>query len=137
MRIRYSSRLRLFARRLRNNPTQAESILWKLLRKKKVCGHIFLRQRPIHSYIVDFFCYKLNLIIELDGDSHIGKEDRDIRRQLELESMGFKVVRFKNEEVINNCNEVINKIEVIISELDSNPLPPFRQIKECRKGFFE
>ncbi|MBX7042545.1 MAG: DUF559 domain-containing protein [Ignavibacteria bacterium] len=124
MKIRYKPRLRLFARKLRNDPTLAESILWKLLRKKKVNGYIFLRQRPIHSYIVDFFCYKLNLIIELDGESHIGREEKDLKRQLELESMGYKVIRFKNEEVLCNCAAVINRIEEVISEL--NPPPPFR-----------
>ena len=104
------------ARELRQEMTPAEKILWNELRTNKLGIH-FRRQQIIAGFIVDFYCHKVALVIELDGyihDEEIQKEN-DIERDKVLIEMGLKVVRFKNEEVLKNLNQVINKIKVLIS----------------------
>lgn len=92
---------------LRNNPTQAEVYLWKfILSKGQLNGFKFKRQRPIDKYIVDFFCEELNLIIETDGYSNLGKQDKDDIRINNLKKLGFKVIRFSDDEVSNNLEGI-------------------------------
>jgi len=95
--------------------TKAEVKIWnELLRKKQFYGYRFLRQRPIGNYIVDFFCPELNLIIEVDGFSHDYDDvyENDKIRQKELESLGFKFLRFTDNDVLNDFENVIRKMEV-------------------------
>ncbi|MDD2536903.1 MAG: DUF559 domain-containing protein [Candidatus Absconditabacteria bacterium] len=118
--IDYNPNLKPLARELRNNMTQAEKNLrYHFLSE---CEYKFQRQKPIDQYIVDFFCDKLQLIIEIDGDSHY--EDKaikhDIRRTKTLEALGFKVIRFTNEEVLTNFEAVCNTI----SDIRTSPPPP-------------
>jgi very-short-patch-repair endonuclease len=100
--------------KLRNSMTPAEKILWGKLRNKQVLGYRFRRQHPIKDFIVDFFCYDAMLVIEVDGEVHDqGKQiERDIERTNILRKLGIKELRFKNEEVINQLDQVIEKIEV-------------------------
>lgn len=79
--IPYNPRLKMFARKLRSNSTQAEIFLWNQLKKKQIRGYDFDRQRPIDNYIVDFYCKDLQLAFEIDGESHVGKEKYDEERQ--------------------------------------------------------
>lgn len=104
------------AKELRNNMTQAEIILWGYL-KTKPSGYKFRRQHPIGIYITDFFCYKLNLIIEVDGSVHNNKEvkQNDERRQKFIESEGIKIIRFTNEEVMNRLEIVTEKIQSLLN----------------------
>jgi very-short-patch-repair endonuclease len=72
----YNPRLKQIARTLRNNMTLSEILLWKEIKGKKVLGYDFHRQKPLGEYIVDFYCPKLKLVIEIDGDSHDGNVER-------------------------------------------------------------
>ena len=109
----------LFARakELRNNVTHAEMILWGYL-KTRPLGYKFRRQHPIGIYIADFFCYKLKLIIEVDGSVHTKEEIKkhDEERQKILNSEGIKVIRFTNEEVIRHSERIIEKIQTMLHE---------------------
>jgi very-short-patch-repair endonuclease len=97
---------------LRNRMTETEKILWKRLRNRQLKGLRFRRQHPIGGFVVDFFCYEAKLIIELDGEVHNNdfQKERDIERTRILTNLGLREIRFKNEEVFNNLNEVIKKI---------------------------
>lgn len=101
-----------FARRLRANETEAEKILWTHLNGKKVNGLRFRRQHPILYFIADFFCPKAKLIIEVDGGIHKmpSQFEYDQNRDSELSAYGLKVLRFTNDQVINNIEYVMQKI---------------------------
>jgi len=123
----YNKDLKDCARKLRKEGTKSEIRLWKTtLRNRSLKGYQFLRQRPIGKFIADFFCKELRLIIELDGITHNEKIKNDLFRQVELESMGYSVLRFTDDEVHNNLEGV--QIELIkwIEEFEKNhpPYPP-------------
>ncbi len=99
-----------FALYLRNNPTYTESALWMRLSKKQL-GVRFKPQHPILRFIADFYCHKAKLVIEIDGDIHNQQIEYDIGRTEELEFLGIKVIRFKNEEVLENIELVIERIK--------------------------
>jgi leucyl-tRNA synthetase len=96
-------------RNLRNNATPEENILWQHLRSSKL-GFKFRRQHSIGDFIVDFCCPFKKLIIEIDGGQHLNKKECDKERSNYLESFGFKIVRFWNEEVNKDMDKVIEKI---------------------------
>lgn len=100
------------AKALRNNPTNAERIMWSYLRQKPL-GHKFRKQHPISIYVADFYCHSLKLIIEVDGDIHCDEQvfQHDIERQKNLEADGIKFLRFTNGEVEKNLEKVILTIE--------------------------
>jgi cyclase len=103
------------AKALRNNLTANEMILWGRL-KEYFPGHKFRRQHPISNYIVDFYCHKLKLIIEVDGSIHCSAENQklDEIRQKNLEKLGLIVFRFTNEDVRNKIENVLRKINEFI-----------------------
>src|SRR4051794_24074383 len=90
------------ARALRRDSTPAEQILWRELRNRRFVGFKFRRQQSIGPFIADFYCAASALIIELDGESHLGKEQPDKDRQDWFEAQGFKVLRFWNNEVYDD-----------------------------------
>lgn len=100
----------------RKTPTQAEEILWNELRGDATDFH-FRRQHLIGHFIIDFVCLSKGLIIEVDGDIHDLQKERDLERTNFLEQNGFKVMRFKNEEVINNVREIVNRIIGVLKAL--------------------
>lgn len=102
------------------NPTDAERILWEYLRRERT-GHKFRRQQIIDDYIADFACLESKLIIELDGDYHLTAEQiqKDQERTEKLSLLGYHVVRFKNEEVIDNPEAVIEQIKSILDSSNS------------------
>ena len=102
------------AKLLRVNMTKAEKILWSKLNKKQLLGYRFKPQLPIAKYIVDFYCHKLKLVVEVDGSIHNIKaqEEYDISRTADLEELGLLVIRFQNEEILNNINEVIDRLVI-------------------------
>jgi len=108
--LQFNPKLKERARRLRNHSTFGEILLWNQLKRKQILGFIFYRQKPISQYIADFYCHKLKLIIEIDGSSHIGKEDYDRTRQDNLEQLGFKFLRFQEREVQKNISGVVEEI---------------------------
>ena len=90
MKIHYNPKLKPLSRKLRNNSTLSEILLWEELNTKKMLGYKFLRQKPVGNYIVDFFCNKLKLVIEIDGESHDEEKfEYDMKRQQWLESKGI------------------------------------------------
>ncbi|MFY0696261.1 MAG: endonuclease domain-containing protein [Balneola sp.] len=117
----YNKGLRKFANKNRNNATKAEACLWKYALSKKKTGYTFKRQRPVLSYIVDFMCQELSLIIEVDGSSHDDLHVRinDLNRQMKLENAGFTVIRFSNEDVLKNMDEVRRNISEVVAKLGS------------------
>jgi very-short-patch-repair endonuclease len=101
------------AERLRNRMTEAEIALWDELKSNKFLGLKFRRQHPINRFVVDFYCHKHFLVIELDGGIHLSKEvkENDSNRELELKNMGLNIVRFTNEEILNSLPNVLAKLE--------------------------
>ncbi len=113
------------AHNYRNNPTEAEKILWEHLRKFRSEGFVFRRQHPIVFFIADFYCHKIKLVIEVDGDYHSNDKicEYDNSRSGELERYGITILRFRNEEIINYLEQVIFEIHLKIEELSSPALP--------------
>jgi very-short-patch-repair endonuclease len=115
-----------FARQLRNNPTPAETRLWFFLRAGNL-GVKFRRQAAIGAYVVDFVCFSHRLIVELDGPQHITDDGQnyDIRRTEWLSSRGFRVMRFRNQELDDEIQLVVAKIKRALSECElDGPQPP-------------
>ncbi len=107
------------ARRLRENMTQAEEILWERISKRGVKGFKFRRQHPIHLFIVDFYCHELGLIIEIDGEYHNDEEQkkRDKERSELLAFQDLYIIRFTNQEVYDDVDRVIDLLEEKIGNL--------------------
>jgi very-short-patch-repair endonuclease len=103
-------KLRPIARDMRRKPTEAENLLWQHLRRHELHGLKFRRQHSIERFIVDFYCAKARLVIEVDGPIHQYQGEEDSIRQEFLESRNLKVLRFSNAVVLNNVDEVIKHI---------------------------
>lgn len=114
----YRKSLKANAKKLRNNLTDAELKLWQLLRRKQLLGKQFYRQKPILNYIVDFYCAKAKLVIELDGSQHFNDNNRlrDEARDKALECLGLLVLRFDNRQVLLETDAVLNVIYKTIEE---------------------
>ncbi|OEL11434.1 endonuclease domain-containing protein [Cloacibacterium normanense] len=104
---------------LRRNETIAEKLLWEKLRNNQLEGLKFRRQHPVNIYIADFYCHKFKLIIELDGDYHNQEEQKqkdEVRTEV-LRLNDLKIIRFKNEEVEQDINQVLTTIKNKIEQL--------------------
>lgn len=104
---------------LRRNETKAEKLLWEKLRNNQLEGLKFRRQHPVNIYIADFYCHKFKLIIELNGDYHNQEEQKqkdEVRTEV-LRLNGLKIIRFKNEEVEQDINQVLTTIKNKIEQL--------------------
>ena len=110
----YNPKLKILARSLRNNSTKSEVLLWNYLKGKQIKGFDFHRQKPIGNYIVDFFCNELMLAIEIDGESHYGNEEKDKRRQNEIEKFGVKFLRFDESQIYYSLDKVLKSIEEFV-----------------------
>jgi very-short-patch-repair endonuclease len=97
------------AKELRRDMTLAEKVLWNELRANKLGVH-FRRQQIIAGFIVDFYCHKADLIVEVDGDIHDLQQQEDAIREDALKQLGLKILRFRNEEILNNLPSVVEKI---------------------------
>ena len=97
---------------LRREMTPAEKILWEELRANKLGVH-FRRQQVIQGFIVDFYCHRAGLVVEVDGDIHDLQKEEDERREKVLTEMGLRIVRFGNDEVGRNLYVVVEKIKVL------------------------
>ncbi|MCL4856645.1 MAG: aminotransferase class I/II-fold pyridoxal phosphate-dependent enzyme [Flavobacteriales bacterium] len=116
----YNKKLKTLARNNRKEMTKAEAKIWNnLLRKNQCFGLRFLRQRPILDYIVDFMCPELKLIVEIDGYSHQFEHvyENDVIRQKTLESSGYRFLRFTDDEVMNDFNNVIRTFEIYLENI--------------------
>ena len=118
------------ARNLRERQTKAEKVFWKYIRNRKFMNLKFRRQYPItferNTFIVDFYCHKLKLIIEIDGPIHLnpGVRKKDQERQKFLEAMGFRVIRFQNEGVLTNIKNVLKRLRCEIPSPHTPRGPP-------------
>ena len=116
--LTYNKDLKQYSRELRKNMTEAENLLWSKIRRKQLKGYQFYRQKIIGNYIVDFYCPKANLIIELDGSQHysVKGEVNDRNRDAYMIRLGLKVLRFSDREVFKNLKGVF---EIIWGNLKS------------------
>lgn len=119
----YNPKLKELARELRKNMTLGEVLVWQKIRDRKL-DFQFHRQVPILNYIVDFFCHELQLAIEVDGRSHDHSKttEEDLARQIELEDLGIRFLRFEESEVRKNMEIVVSTIENWIELNTSSPL---------------
>jgi very-short-patch-repair endonuclease len=106
------------AEQLRKGLTNAEMILWNVLKDSKRIGAKFRRQHPIDIFIVDFYCHPLKLVIEVDGGYHLDAEQKeyDNGREEELRNLGLRTIRFTNEEIVNDLEKVVRIIEKEITK---------------------
>jgi very-short-patch-repair endonuclease len=111
------------ARRLRHNQTDAERALWFHLRDRRLNGLKFRRQMPLGSYVVDFCCESVRLIVELDGGQHALRELEDAARTVALEAFGYAVLRFWNNDVLNNIDGVLETIVATANQEPPHPNP--------------
>ena len=104
--------LKSYRKNLRNNPTKAESMLWKALQRKQLDGRKFRRQHSSENYIVDFYCPEEKLVVELDGEVHNNIKNKiyDDRRTQELKDLGITVIRFENKLVFEQMDMVLDAI---------------------------
>jgi very-short-patch-repair endonuclease len=118
----YNKNLKHFSRKLRNNSTLGEILLWKQLRAGSMKGYTFNRQKPLNNFIVDFYCKPLKLVIEVDGGYHFEEEQKtkDEERQHALQAMGLNFLRFHDEEIRKDMNVVLKTIEMYIEEYVDN-----------------
>lgn len=119
MRILYRQDLKEKARNLRNNATRAERVFWSMVRGKQL-GYDFHRQKPIGNFIYDFHCFKLNLVIEIDGATHLDKSVRENDRLKDefAESIDLRIVRFTDDEVLGNADLDLDRLKRIIEEIE-------------------
>ena len=106
------------AKNLRQNMSEAETRLWHHLRAGRLNGYKFRRQQPMGNYIVDFVCVTPKLIIEADGGQHAEQAEYDQARSLYLNGLGFTVLRFWNDEILRQTDEVLAEILRVLQELE-------------------
>ncbi len=112
----YDPKLKPLSKELRHRSTLAEVLLWNQLKGSRMLGFGFLRQKPIGKYIVDFYCPKLKLVIEIDGDSHRGKINSDQTRNKDLEALGLDVLRFLDRDVKQDMSNVLWRLQSWIEQ---------------------
>lgn len=111
------AKLKPLVREMRQEPTPAENALWQRLRRKQVHGYKFRRQQPVGAFIVDFYCADARLVIEVDGAIHEQQQEYDALRQAYIESLGLRMLRFTNGEVLQAIDGVVEAIgEAVIAE---------------------
>jgi len=111
--LRYNKNLKTLSRNLRKNMTDAEILLWSKIRRKQLRGYQFYRQRIIGNYVVDFYCPKAKLVIEVDGGQHYFDKQNaiDKNREIYLSENGLKVLRFNNLDILQNIDGVLEYID--------------------------
>lgn len=110
--LKYNKNLKSLSRELRNNMTDSEKLLWGKIRRKQLKSYQFYRQRTIGDYIVDFYCPKAGLIIEVDGGQHYSDKGKrkDKIRDVCMESLGMRVLRFSDKKIFGNLEGVLKEI---------------------------
>jgi very-short-patch-repair endonuclease len=103
------------AKELRREMTPAEKLLWQEVRAKKL-GVRFRRQQIIEGFIVDFYCHKSALVVEVDGDIHDLQQEEDVRREKALSALGLRIVKVRNDEVVRNLSTVLGKIRELVAK---------------------
>ncbi len=118
-----SSKVRDLARRLRRDQTETERRLWTRLRARQLCGAKFRRQHPIGPYIADFCCVERGLVVELDGGQHAFNVAEDSKRSEFLGDYGYRVLRFWDNEVMENIEAAVQHIANVLNAPHPYPLP--------------
>jgi very-short-patch-repair endonuclease len=115
----YNQKLITNSRTLRSDMTDAERLLWKRIRFKQMRGLLFYRQKPLLKFIVDFYCPKAKLVIELDGSQHFEEVQRvaDAERDAALTGLGLRVLRFDNRQVLMEIDAVMAEIDRVVCEM--------------------
>ena len=118
----YNKNLKEFSRKLRNNSTLGEILLWQKLRAGSMMNYTFNRQKPLDRYIVDFYCKPLKLVIEIDGSYHFeeAQKIKDDQRQKLLEEMGLNFLRFSEQQVKKDMDVVLRAIENYIIKYEQS-----------------
>jgi very-short-patch-repair endonuclease len=124
--IKYNLKLKELARELRRNATKSEVRLWQKLKRDQMHGFDFHRQKPIDEYIVDFFCNRLRLAIEVDGYSHEILEvwERDVKKNNRLNELGIQVLRFSDAQVLKDMDNVLQAIKEYIFQFEAKGNTP-------------
>ena len=123
-----STKIKLaIAKAFRKEMTLAEKCFWNACRKHQIANLHFRRQQIIHGFIADFYCNQLNLVVEIDGGIHEEQKDYDTLRDQIINRHGIRVLRFSNEEVMNN-------MDMVIKQILSNPTPPSPRGEGSREG---
>jgi very-short-patch-repair endonuclease len=112
MRANATEKARAYARSLRHELTDAERVLWRHLRDRRLARAKFRRQHPIGPFIADFCCIEARLVIEIDGGQHDERSQEDEQRSACLAAQGYRVIRFWNNDVLHNLDGVLQQIEV-------------------------
>lgn len=108
---------RELAKELRRNMTPAEKLLWAKLRTNRLGGYHFRRQQIIDGFVVDFYCHRLGLVIEIDGPIHQQQKDYDMERARILKERGLHLLRFQNQDVMNELDSTLQKILTVCIQL--------------------
>jgi len=122
----YNKSLKKISRALRSNMTEAEQSLWWRLRNKQLADVQFYRQKPLLTFIVDFYCPRAKLVVELDGAQHLeaAHQQKDVARDEALGKMGIKVLRFDDRQVLTETDAVVAFIyDEVVARLKSSNLP--------------
>jgi very-short-patch-repair endonuclease len=127
--LKYDEKLKQPARKLRSDMTDAERLLWSRLRSKQILGVQFYRQKPVGSYIVDFYAPAAKLVVEVDGSQHFEEAGqlRDRQRDAYLESLGQHVLRFDNLQVLKETEAVLETIFRVVGTRVKSPPAPLLQ----------
>lgn len=119
-----NAKLTHYAKNLRKNSTKVESLLWSRLRARRLQGIKFRRQQPIENFIVDFVSFEKRIVIELDGGQHKMNKEKDNERDRFLANNGFTVLRFWNNDIVENLEGVLEVIQKnVCNELSPSPNP--------------
>jgi very-short-patch-repair endonuclease len=119
LRWRAPQQVQQAAKELRARMTDAERLLWSVLRRDQMGGLSFRRQHPIGPFVLDFYCPAIKLCIELDGPIHDQQQELDQARTEALETLGIRVIRFRNEEVMDNLPGAVEEIRYAIGRAQS------------------
>ena len=122
----YNKTLKQHSRQLRRDMTDAEQHLWQYLRRKQIHNVQFNRQKPLLNYIVDFYCAKVKLVIELDGSQHFEQDyqHKDCVRDQALAELGLLTLRYDNRQVLTELDTVVQEIYEVVGQRIQNQIPP-------------
>ncbi len=115
------TKTRAHAKRMRHEPVAMETLFWSFVRNRALGGYRFKRQVPIGGYIVDFVCPERKLIVELDGPFHAARKDYDAARDAHLESLGYRVLQFTNDQL---ANDAATTLHILKHALDTDTPSP-------------
>ncbi|MGB1018779.1 MAG: RecQ family ATP-dependent DNA helicase [Chitinophagales bacterium] len=137
--IPYNPKLKELAKKLRNDSTKSEIVLWNELRNKTFFDQKFIRQKPLDEFIVDFYCYDLELVIELDGITHQFETvlEKDKIKEKRLNELGLTVLRFQDDEVLNDMTNVLRTIEKFILDKNDDNIIRTTQPQALSRGEFK